>query len=242
MRAPNSTPGSHQRKTGLRPMHYVFQFGVVQDNWRLLLDGAIATLWMSTAAFALGLLIAILCTLARNTRLRTPVRAYVEIIRNTPLLVQLFIVYFSLPTLGIQLDADQAAILGLALNFGAYATEILRSGIEAIPRGQTEAATALGLHPLRIFRHIILFPALRVCYPGLASQFILILLGSSVVSAISAEELTSIVNSLQSTTFRSFEFYFAATAIYLAMAGLTRLLLDLGFWLTFTRNRPAARA
>lgn len=222
-------------------MHYVFQFGVVWDNWRLLLDGALATLWMSVAAFGLGLVVAVACTFAQTARvraLRVGVRTYVEVIRNTPLLVQLFIVYFSLPSLGVQMDADEAAVLGLGLNFGAYAVEILRSGIEAIPHGQMEAATALGLGRLRIFRHIVLFPALRVCYPGLASQFILILLGSSVVSAISAEELTSAVNSLQSTTFRSFEFYFAATFIYLAMAGLARVSLDVAFWAAFVRGRP----
>ncbi len=222
-------------------MHYVFQFGVVQDNWPVLAAGALATLWMSVAALALGLLIAAACTFAAGSRvraLRIVVRGYVEVIRNTPLLVQLFIVYFSLPSLGIRLDADEAAVLGLALNFGGYATEILRSGIEAVPRGQVEAATALGLRRARIFRHVVLFPAVRVSYPGLAAQFILILLGSSVVSAISAEELTSTVNSLQSTTFRSFEFYFAATLIYLGMAAAARLLLDAVYWAGFTRGRP----
>jgi polar amino acid transport system permease protein len=222
-------------------VHYVFQFGVVEDNWRLLAEGALATLWMSVAALALGLVIAMACTYAAGSRsrtLRAVVRGYIEVIRNTPLLVQLFIVYFSLPSLGLRLDADEAAVLGLALNFGGYATEILRSGIEAVPRGQIEAATALGLRRMRVFRHVVLFPAIRVSYPGLAAQFILILLGSSVVSAISAEELTSTVNSLQSTTFRSFEFYFAATLIYLTMAALTRLLLDAVYWAGFTRGRP----
>ena len=222
-------------------MHYVFQFGVVRDNWQVLADGAFATLWMSVAAFVLGLAFALLCVFAQTSRvraLRGAVRAYVEVIRNTPLLVQLFIVYFSLPSIGIRMDADEAAVLGLALNFGGYATEILRSGIEAVPRGQIEAATALGLRPLRIFRHIVLFPAIRVSYPSLASQFILILLGSSVVSAISAEELTSMVNSLQSTTFRSFEFYFAALFIYLAMAAAARLVLDGVYWAGFVRGRP----
>ncbi len=223
-------------------MHYVFQFGVVWDNWAALAEGALDTLWMSVAALGLGMVIAIACLLARGAPfrpLRRVVHGYIEVIRNTPLLVQLFIIYFSLPGLGIRMDADAAAVLGLALNFGGYAAEILRSGIEAVPRGQIEAATALGLRPLRIFRHVVLFPAIRVSYPGLASQFILILLGSSVVSAISAEELTSIVNSLQSTTFRSFEFYFAATAIYLAMAVAARLLLDAVYWAGFTRGRPA---
>lgn len=221
-------------------MHYVFQFGVVWDNWPTLVDGAVATLWMSAAAFALGMGVAIGCVLARASRfrlLRVAVRGYIEVIRNTPLLVQLFIIYFSLPQLGIRMDADTAAVLGLALNFGSYAAEILRSGIEAVPSGQIEAATALGLSKLRIFRHVVLFPAIRVSYPGLAAQFILILLGSSVVSAISAEDLTSIVNSLQSTTFRSFEFYFAATLIYLFMAVAARLLLDAVYWLGFRRGR-----
>ena len=226
-------------------MHYVFQFGVVWDNWPVLAEGALATLWMSVAACALGLVVAVVCVLARSSRFRAVrggVRGYIEVIRNTPLLVQLFIVYFSLPSLGIRMDADSAAVLGLALNFGGYAAEILRSGIEAVPHGQIEAATALGLRRLRIFRHVVLFQAIRTSYPGLASQFILILLGSSVVSAISAEELTSLVNSLQSTTFRSFEFYFAATAIYLGMAAAARLLLDTVYWAGFTRGRPAPGA
>ncbi len=222
-------------------MHYVFQFGIVWDNWRLLLDGAIATIQMSVAAFALGLLVAAFCAYIQGGKWRAAragVRGYIEVIRNTPLLVQLFIVYFSLPSIGIRLDADQAAVLGLGLNFGGYATEILRAGIEAVPHGQTEAAWALGLSRWRIFRHIILFPAVRVAYPGLAAQFILILLGSAVVSAISAEELTSTVNTLQSITFRSFEFYFTATLIYFMMAAGFRLLLDLSFWLGFERGRP----
>lgn len=226
-------------------MHYVFQFGVVRDHWMELLEGAVATLWMSLAAFTLGLAFAALCTVARTSRfaaLRHLVRGYVEVIRNTPLLVQLFIVYFSLPSLGIRMEAEEAAVLGLALNFGGYAVEIIRSGIEAVPPGQVEAATALGLRRLRVLRHVVLFPALRVSYPALASQFILILLGSSVVSAISAEELTSAVNSLQSTTFRSFEFYFAALLIYLGLAAGMRLLLDAGFWLAFVRGRPALGA
>lgn len=222
-------------------MSYVFQFGVVWDHWRELVDGALATIRMSVLACLIGLAVAGLCAYARTGRLRWLVSAYVEVIRNTPLLVQLFIVYFSLPGLGIRMDADDAAVLGLALNFGGYATEILRSGIEAIPRGQVEAATALGLRPFRVFRHVVLIPALRVCYPALAGQFILIMLGSAVVSAISAEELTSAVNSLQSTTFRAFEFYFAATFLYVAMAAVARLLLDLFFWLGFERGRPGAR-
>lgn len=228
-------------------MQYAFQFGVVWDNWHRLLGGAVATVRISVAAFALGLVLALCCAYVRGMRprgagvraLRGLVRGYVEAIRNTPLLVQLFIIYFSLPGLGIRMDADQAAVLGLGLNFGGYATEILRSGIEAVPRGQTEAATALGLSRWRTFRHVVLIPAIRICYPALAGQFILLLLGSSIVSAISALELTSEVNTLQSTTFRSFEFYFAATFLYFVMAVAFRVGLDGLYWLGFVRGRPA---
>src|SRR5215203_2772070 len=174
-------------------MRYVFQFGVVADHWPALVAGALATLRLSLLAMAFGLAIAILCAFLRRGAPRPialAVATYVEIIRNTPLLVQLFIIYFSLPGLGIRLEAEEAAVLGLSLNLGGYATEILRAGLDAIPKGQIEAGRALGPTRLQIFRLIMLFPALRIVYPALASQFVILLLGSSIVSAISAPELT----------------------------------------------------
>jgi len=195
---------------------------------------------LSLLAMAFGLAIAILCAFLRRGAPRPialAVATYVEIIRNTPLLVQLFIIYFSLPGLGIRLEAEEAAVLGLSLNLGGYATEILRAGLDAIPKGQIEAGRALGLPRLQIFRLIMLFPALRIVYPALASQFVILLLGSSIVSAISAPELTGITNTLQSTTFRAFEFYFVATGLYLLMAIAVRLALDGIQWLVFVRGR-----
>jgi len=115
----------------------------------------------------------------------------------------------------------------------------VRAGIEAVPRSQIEAGQSMGFDRLQIFRHIVVFPALRTVYPALASQFILLMLGSSIVAAISAEELTAVTNSLQSTTFRSFEFYFVATAMYLIMAIAARLLLHTAYWAIFERGRPA---
>jgi polar amino acid transport system permease protein len=221
-------------------MRYVFQFGVVLDHWPALVEGALATLRLSLLAMVFGLVLAILCAFTRRAGPRPLawlVRGYVEIIRNTPLLVQLFIIYFSLPALGIRLEAEEAAVLGLSLNLGGYATEIIRAGLDAIPKGQIEAGRALGLKPLQIFRFIMLFPALRTVYPALASQFVILLLGSSIVSAISATELTAITNTLQSTTFRAFEFYFAATAIYLALAVAVRAGLDAIGWAAFERGR-----
>ena len=223
-------------------MRYVFQFGVVADNIDVLLWGAVATLRLSLLAMLGGLAIAIVCAYLRTSGprpVRWAVAAYIEVIRNTPFLVQLFVIYFSMPAIGIRFEAEQAAVLGMSINFGGYATEILRAGIESVPRGQIEAARALGLKPLRIFRHILLFPALKTIYPALASQFIILLLSSSVVSAISATELTAVTNTLQSRTFRSFEFYFVATAFYLAMALLVRSALAGLYWLIFMRGRTA---
>jgi polar amino acid transport system permease protein len=226
-------------------VHYVFQFNVVFDHLPELLDGAWLTIRLSAMAMAIGLCLAILCAYGKSAGPR-PVRwlvaAYVELIRNTPFLVQIFIIYFSLPSLGIRLDANNAALAAMVINVAAYASEIVRAGIEAIPQGQVEAARALGLRRLQIFRLVIIFPALKTVYPALASQFILLMLGSSVVSTISAVELTAVTNSLQSTTFRPFEFYFVTTAIYLGMAIGFRTLFSGIYWATFVRPAAAARA
>lgn len=220
-------------------MHYVFQFGIVYDNLPLLLHGALLTIRLSALAMLFGAVVGVLGAAVSTSSSRWArgiVRAYVEVIRNTPFLVQLFIIYFSLPAIGLRFRADQAALLGMTINLGAYATEIIRGGIESIPAGQIEAGRALGLRRWHIFRFIVLLPALRVVYPALVSQFILLMLGSSVISSISAEDLTAVTNSLQSTTFRSFEFYFAATAIYFVMALGFRLVLDGLGWLLFQRR------
>ena len=159
--------------------------------------------------------------------LRRLITAWIEVFRNTPLIVQLFLIYFGLPQLGLRLDANMAALIGMSIYLGAFSTEIIRAGIESIPRTQIEAARALGLRPWLIFRFVILVPALRAIFPALGAQFILIMLATSVVSTISADELASIANGLQTETFRPFEVYFAASMIYLAMAVALRGLLAL---------------
>jgi polar amino acid transport system permease protein len=221
-------------------MHYVFHFNVVWEHWRDLAEGAWLTIQLSSLAMLLGLALAIACVYAQTVGpalLRWAIAAYVELIRNTPFLVQIFIVYFSLPALGISVGANEAALAAMVVNFGAYGIEILRSGIESIAQGQIDAAKALGLTRLQTFRYVVLFPALKVVYPALASQFILLMLASSVVSAISAVELTAVTNSLQSTTFRPFEFYFVATGLYLAMALGTRAVLGGIYWMRFVRRQ-----
>jgi len=221
-------------------VHYVFHFNVVWDHWRELADGAWLTIRLSALAMIIGLAVATVCAYAKAagpSAVRWVVATYVEVIRNTPFLVQIFIIFFSLPALGVSMDANQAALAAMVVNFGAYGTEILRSGIEAISHGHIDAAKALGLTRLQPFRYVVLFPALKIVFPALASQFILLMLASSVVSAISAVELTAVTNSLQSTTFRPFEFYFVAAGLYLVMALGFRALLGAIYWILFVRGR-----
>jgi polar amino acid transport system permease protein len=202
-------------------MTYVFQFGSVWQELDKLLLGAWLTLRLSVFTMVLGLVVGILGALGKSSHsrvLRAIVHGYVEAVRNTPFLVQLLLVYLGLPSLGLRLTPDQAALLAMVVNLGAYATEIVRAGIEAVPRGQIEAGRALGLRPHQIFRFVVLMPALRTVFPALGSQFILVMLASSVVSVISAEELTAVTDTIIARNFRSFEFYFVTTGIYLAMS------------------------
>lgn len=206
---------------GGRRVIYTFSFRDVFAQFDTLLEGAVLTLQISAITMAAGLAIGILGALARSwgpLPVRLAAATYVEVIRNTPLLIQLFIVFFGLPSAGLRLDATTAAIAALSINLGAYATEIIRAGIQAIHKSQVEAGLALGLSRLQVFRYIVLFPALKVIYPALASQFILLMLATSVVSQISVPELFHTASVLQSRTFRDFEVYIVAAAMYLAMA------------------------
>lgn len=202
-------------------MDYVFQFGTLVREWPLLLDGTLLTLRLSVIAMVFGLLlggISAVGSVYGPTWVKALVFGYVEAIRNTPFLVQLFLVFLGLPALGLRLSPNMAAEVALTVNVGAYTSEIIRAGIEAVPRGQIEAGLSLGLKTLQVVRLIIVRQALIKVYPALCSQFILLMLGSSVVSAIAAEELTATANSIQSRTFRAFEVYFVVTLIYLALS------------------------
>ena len=149
-----------------------------------------------------------------------------RLIRNTPLLVQIFIVYFGLSSLGLKLSAEVSAVIALVVNMGAYTTEIMRAGIQSIQRTQLEAADCLGLTRLQTILHVVLLPAMERVYPALSSQFVLLMLASSITSQISAEELTATANLVQSDTYRSFEVYIIVAVVYLALSVLYRF----GFW------------
>lgn len=202
-------------------MSYQFDFGAVLQYWDLLLNGVWLTIRLTAIATALGLLVGIAGALGRRSRaapLRWLAGGYVEFVRNTPFLVQLFFIFFGLPGAGVKLDAEEAALIAMVFNLGAYATEIVRAGLDATTRGQIEAGLSLGLSRWLVFRHVILIPALAKVYPALTSQFIIVMLGSSVVSQISAEELTFAAGFIQSRNFRNFEVYFVITLLYLALA------------------------
>ena len=202
-------------------MEYVFHFGDIWDARDELLAGTWLTLWFSAVSMVLSLVLAVLGALLRTSGplpARFGVAAYVELVRNTPFLVQVFIIFFGLPVLGIRLETDTTAVIALTLNGSAYAIEIVRAGIESVGSGQVEAARALGLRPLSAFRLVVLPQALRNVLPPLGSQFILLMLNSSVVSVISAEELTSAAQDIQGRTFRAFEAYIAATVIYFVLS------------------------
>jgi len=202
-------------------VHYDFQFADVFAAWPLLAKGTWITVQLSLSATLIGLAIAIFCAWGKTwgpRPLRWVIQAYIELIRNTPFLVQLFFFFFALPAVGLRWSPYAAALVAMFVNLGAYATEIIRAGIESIPKGQIEAGLALSLKPHQVFRLIILKPALRAIFPALTSQFILLMLSSAVVSVISADDLTSVAANLQSQTFRSFEIYIVVTGIYLALA------------------------
>lgn len=206
-------------------------FGTVWAAWDQLLAGAGLTMLLTVQAIVLGMAIAIPSAWAKTAGpapLRRAIGFYVEIIRNTPFLLQLYFFFFGLPSMGLRLRPTQAALLTMVINLGAYATEIVRAGIEAVARGQIEAGRALGLRPIQVFRLVVLPPTLRAVYQPLAGQFTMVLLGSSITSAISANELTSAANLLQSITFRTFETYLVVTFMYLGMVFALRALLGVG--------------
>ncbi len=202
-------------------MHgYVFQFRPVFQELPLLLNGALVTLHISflTLVFSLGVGTAgALCRLSRFRWLRVPAAWYVEFIRNTPLLVQLFFIYFGLSQIDIQVPNYTAGLIGLVVNNGAYLTEIVRAGIEAIHKGQFEAGLSLGLSYPQLMRYVVFPQAFRVIYPPMCNQLIGIILWSSLVSTISVEDLALRGKELASTTFRSFETYLVVTLIYVVM-------------------------
>jgi len=205
-----------------------FDFGAVLVDWRLLAKGVAWTVGLTAIATVIGMAVGVACAWARASGpawLRWLVGSYVELIRNTPFIVQLFFIFFGLPAAGVKLTPETASIIAMVMNLGAYATEIIRAGIEATPKGQIEAAVSLALNKVQVFTHVILPPALKKVWPAMVSQIIIVMLGSAVCGQISTEELSYAANLIQSRNFRAFEAFIVATLVYLALAvGLRKLL------------------
>jgi polar amino acid transport system permease protein len=203
-------------------------FGWLGGAAGALAHGVATTIFLIAVTALAGGALGIAAAAGRRGRLgwlRGLVAGYVELIRNTPFIVQLFFIFFGLPSLGVRLDAVPAAILAMTINLGAYGTEIVRAGLDAVGAGQREAGLALGLRPRAVFLRIVLPQAVRAIYPALTSQIVITMLESAVVSQIAVRDLTYEADLIQSRTFRAFETYAVITAIYLVLSLLARRVL-----------------
>jgi polar amino acid transport system permease protein len=204
-------------------------FSAVLVDWPLLLRGLGVTAGLTAVAATLGLTLGIACAWARvhgGAALRWGAGVYIELIRNTPFIVQLFFVFFGLPSLGLKLSPEWASVIAMVINLGAYAAEIARAGIQATPRGQVEAARSLALTEAQVFLRVVLPPALARVWPAMVGQIVIVMLGSAVCGQIATQELSYYANLIHSRNFRAFEATFIATALYLALAVLLRHLLQ----------------
>lgn len=211
-------------------MSYTVSWDIVRSSLPLLAGGMLDTLKFAGISVAAGLIIGIAGAAARVSpivALRNATSAYVEAIRNTPMLVQLYFVFYGLPRLGIRLDSNATALVALSLYCGAYMIEILRANIEGVGRGQVEAARALGLSEAAVFTSVVLPQAMRSSLPALGGQVIVMIKISSLASVIGAVELTYRVVDIVAENYRSFELYAMAGLAYLAMTLITAALFRL---------------
>ena len=220
-------------------------FSPIFERWPMLLDGALVTMKLAASATILGFIIGTLCAIGRNSKiewLSNLCACYVEAVRNTPFLVQVFLVFFGLSSLGLTLSAITVSIIALTINVGAYTGEIMRAGINSVHAGQWEAAECLGLSKAQIYWHVVLRPAVERVYPSLTSQFILLMLASSITSQISVSDLTGNANFIQGASFRPMETYLTIGLIYLLLALTMRFVFWLIALVAFPRRRRLGTA
>ena len=193
-------------------------WNISQTSWMPLLEGLIQfTIPLSIISFIIGLVLAVLTALARISTikpLQIIARVYVSIIRGTPLLVQLFILFYGLPSLGIVIDPFPAAVVGFSLNVGAYASEVIRASILSIPKGQWEAADTIGMTYVQSLRRVILPQAARVSVPPLSNTFISLVKDTSLASLILVTEMFRIAQQIAATNYEFLLLYTQAALIY----------------------------
>ena len=202
-------------------MNYAFKFDVVWGNLGFLLSGIQVTLLVTAAALGSGLVVGLFVALARMSKrrwLQIPAIAYIEIFRNTPALIQLMWVYYCLPILtGLEMSAAASATLALAVNGAAYIAEIIRGGIQAVDRGQVEAARTLGMSHVQTMRKIVLPQAFRRMIPPFVNESVSILKFSSLVSVLGVADLTYQAQVLSTTTFRPIEIFTFIAVVYFVL-------------------------
>lgn len=222
-------------------MQVDFDFLVVLKEWPILLKGVAWTSGLTCIASILGIFVGVSVTWIRKARiplLQSVVIIYIEIIRNTPFIVQLFFIFFGLPAMGVKLTPEWASVIAMVINLGAYSAEIIRAGVDATPKGQIEAAQSLAMSALQTFLFVVLPPAFKKVWPAIVSQIIIVMLGSAVCGQIATEELSYSANLIQSRNFRAFESFIVATVIYLTLAIAVRTLLNqIGHRFLFGGNR-----
>jgi polar amino acid transport system permease protein len=206
----------------------MLDWDIIVHYFPFLVKGALLTLEISILSLLLGLIFglsAALSKLSRNFILRNIAIFYIWLIRSTPLLVQLFIIYFGLPQLGIDLGPYISGVLGLGLNVGAYNAETIRGGIQSISKGQHEAARSLGMSSALAMRRIILPQAMRIIIPPLGNNFIILIKDTSLVSTITLVELTLTAQRFIGSTYKPFEMYVMAAFLYAILTTTASLLL-----------------
>ncbi|MUG30768.1 amino acid ABC transporter permease [Aeromonas salmonicida] len=202
---------------------------MIDSFWPLLSAGLIFTVPLTLITFVLGILLGFLVALARlygPTPLVVLVRFYVWLIRGTPLLVQLFLIFYGLPSAGIVLDAFTAAVIGFTLNIGAYSSEIIRATLAAIPKGQWEAAYSIGMNWPQVMWRVILPQAARIAVPPLFNTFISLVKDTSLAAAVTVPELFQAAQRLASVTYKPLILYIETAIIYLLFSSVLSTLQD----------------
>lgn len=202
-------------------MDYVFHFQSIWQNLDKFLSGTWVTLQLAFLAMGIGIFLGIAGAVARNSEfriLRFISSTAVEVIRNTPLLVQLFLWYFGLGAIGIDISPYWTVVIALGVNNGGYMTEIIRAGIEAIRDQQIKAGISLGMSRWQIFRYIIIVPAVGIVFPAVSNQFVISILMSSLAMIIGVKDLTYQAVYLQAHTFRSIETYIVVIIMYIVLS------------------------
>ena len=216
-------------------MAYTFDWSAIWKGLPYLFEGAGLTIFISAIAMGLALIVGVvLAALSQvpGQLFRGMIHAYVEVFRNTPLLIQIFMVYFGLPQIGLKLSPFLSGLSALVLYTAAYNTEIFRAGLEAVPWGQHEAARSTGLSGLQTMRYVIIPQALRISFPAFGNNLVSLLKNTSLVSTIGMVELMFVANDISFNNFRTFEIYGTTMVIYVILV----LALTQGLKLTERRT------